>query len=273
MTAHDAGKRAIERTSMARPVSIVTVTYDTFFFVRLLVEKVREFIGNRAYEIIVVDRGSTDGTLEWCAQQADIRVVHVPQTGPRHEHGKAAEKGVRAAKHEIIVFMDSDAHPVSPDWLQLTADKLGDDCRLAGPKVIASHPGNPFGWYIHPHFMVFHKEDLGGDVVLRKVRREKTDTGEEATLRLLRKGRQIEALPLESCSALYPGHPLTAYSRFSFEHPHFPTIGAGVFHAWYGTRLRKDAAVVNAESAGAITPDHYQQPLVAMLREFYGLSY
>ena len=30
---------------MPRPVSIVTVTYDGYFFNRLLVEKVREFIG------------------------------------------------------------------------------------------------------------------------------------------------------------------------------------------------------------------------------------
>ena len=258
---------------MSRPVSIVTVTYDTFFFIRLLVERVRELIGNRAYEIIVVDRGSRDGTLEWCAQQSDLRVVSVPQAGARHAHGEAAEKGVRAAKHDIIAFMDSDAHPVSADWLTSTADKLDEDCRLAGPKVIGSHRGNPFGWYIHPHFMVFYKADLGGHVVLRKVRGEETDTGEEATIRLLERGKTIEALPLESCPAFTPDHPLAAYARFSFGHPHFPTIGAGVFHAWYGTRLRKDAAVVSAESAGAITPDQYQEPLLEMLRDFYSLSY
>src|SRR4051812_13458423 len=104
---------------MPKPVSIVTVTYDTFFFLRLLVEKVREFIGERTFEIIVVDRGSRDGTLEWCAKQPDLRVVSVPQIGARHAHGEAAEKGIRTAAHDIIVFMDSDAHPVSPDWLTL----------------------------------------------------------------------------------------------------------------------------------------------------------
>jgi hypothetical protein len=46
---------------MPRPVSIVAVTFDTYFFVRLLVEKVREFVGEREYEIIIVDRGSRDG--------------------------------------------------------------------------------------------------------------------------------------------------------------------------------------------------------------------
>ena len=44
--------------NVARPVSIVSVSYDTFFFVRLLVQKVRELIGPRSYELIVVDRES-----------------------------------------------------------------------------------------------------------------------------------------------------------------------------------------------------------------------
>jgi len=256
-----------------KSVSIVTVTYDTFFFVRLLIEKVREFAGNRDYEIIVVDRGSRDGTLEWCALQPEVGVVSFPQTGLSHAHGEAAEQGIREANHEIVALMDSDAHPISAEWLTSTADRLDEHCRLAGPKYLSFHRGNPFGWYIHPHFMVFYKSDLGREVVLRKLRGEETDTGEEATIRLLEKGKGIEALPLESCPTLSADHPAAAYRRFSFGHPHFPTIGAGVFHAWYGTRLGQDAAVVGSETAGSITASSYQQPLIAMLREFYRLAY
>ena len=251
----------------------MTVTYDTFFFLRLLVEKVREFIGDRVYEIIVVDRGSRDGTLEWCALQHDVRVVSVPQKRGEHEHGAAAERGVRAARHQIIAFLDSDAHPIDPGWLERTADRLDDNCRLAGPKVIGHHRGNPFEWYIHAHFMVFFKADLGGDVVLRKMRGETTDTGEEATIRLLERGKTIETLPLESCPALSPGHAHSAYRRFAFGHPHFPTISGGVFHAWYGTRLKKEAKVVGEETEGAVSATAYQMPIMAMLREFYSLSY
>lgn len=263
----------MDSASQPRAVSIVTVSYDTFFFLRLLVDKVREFIGARDYEIIVVDRGSRDGTVEWSAAQPDVRLVLIPQTGASHEHGEAAEEGVRAARHEIIAFLDSDAHPVSAEWLRKTADKLSPHCRLAGPKYVGNHRGNPFGWYVHPHFMVFYKSDLGREIVLRKMRGEETDTGEESTIRLLEKGLGIEALPLESCPALHPGHPLAAYARFAFGHPHFPTIGADVFHAWYGTRVGKDAAVVGAETSGAITKENYQRPLIARLREFYQLDY
>lgn len=255
------------------PISIVTVTFDTYFFLRLLVEKVRQFIGPRAYEIIVVDRGSRDGSREWCQAQSDVRLLHVPQKRGRHDHGDAAEEGARAAQHEIIALLDSDAHPISANWLSLTADRLDSETRLAGAKVIAQHEGNPVDWYIHPHFMVFFRADLGGDVVLRKVRGEKTDTGEEATIRLLERGKKIEAWPLEACRAFPTGHPFAAYRRFAGAHPHFPTISAGVFHAWYGTRLTKDAAAVRAETARRVTGKDYQAPLVAALREFYALDY
>lgn len=258
---------------MAKPVSVVTVTYDTFFFLRLLVEKVREFVGDRTYEIIVVDRGSRDGTLEWCAVQPDLRVLRVPQKRGNHAHGEAAEKGVREARHEIIALLDSDAHPIANDWLALTAERLDDDCRLAGAKVLGDHRGNPFGWYIHPHFMVFHKADLDKDIVLRKVRGETTDTGEEATIRLLERGKRIEAFPLESCPLLPADHPRAAYRRFSFGHPHLPTISGGVFHAWYGTRLKKDTKVVVEETDGTVTRYDYQAPIMTALREFYKLKY
>lgn len=242
------------------PVSVVTVTYDTFFFVRLLVQKVREFIGPRAYEIIVADRGSTDGTREWLAGQKDVRVMPMPQKVQRHDHGEAAEAAARAARHEIIVLLDSDAHPVSAQWLELTADRLDDDHRLAGPVFHGQHKGNPYGWYVHPHFMTFFKADLGRQVVLRKVRGDATDTGEEATIRMLDAGLGVLGYPLERAD-FPPGH------------PHFPTVGAGVFHAWYGTRLIKDVGTVSKETAGQISPASYLGPVVSELRTRYALDY
>ena len=55
-----------------RPVSIVTVTHGGLFFVRLLVERIRAHTTDRPYEIVAVDRGSRDGTLQWLARQPDV---------------------------------------------------------------------------------------------------------------------------------------------------------------------------------------------------------
>ena len=245
---------------MASAVSIVTVSYDTFFFVRLLVEKVREFMGEREYEIIVVDRDSRDGTREWLSGQKDVRTLTAPKQRRGHGHGEAAEAGARLAKYDRVVLLDSDAHPISKDWLELTVDKLDEQNRLAGAKFHGLHQGNPFGWYIHPHFMAFHRVDLGNEIVLRKVR-PAFDTGEEATVRILNGGRGVI------------GYPLEFHKAFEVGHPHFPTVCAGVFHAWYGTRLTKETALVSRETDGAVNRKEYLEPLQARLRKAYRLNY
>jgi len=246
---------------MPRPISIVTVSYDTFFFVRLLVEKVREFLGPRSYELIVVDRGSRDGTREWLSAQPDVRVVPAKPNRRGHGHGQAAELGVRQAHYDHIVLLDSDAHPIESKWLELTVDRLDEHHRLAGGIFHGLHRANPHGWYIHPHFMAFLKEDVGGQITLRKIRGLDLDTGEASTIRLLDAGLGVLGYPLEFCE------------RFAVGHPHFPTVTAGVFHAWYGTRLDKETEAVARETKSALTRATYLEPLQARLRQSYGLDY
>ena len=245
---------------MLRPVSIVTVTFDTYFFVRLLVEKVREFVGDREYELIVVDRGSRDGTREWLMAQKDVRLLTEPMQRGGHGHGEAAEMAALQAKFAHVVLLDSDAHPIAPEWLELTVDKLDAHHRLAGALFQERHEGNAYAWYVHPHFMAFHRADVGKDVTLRKVR-PTFDTGEEATVRLLERGLGVIWYSSEFCE------------RFAVGHPHFPTVSAGVFHAWYGTRLSKEQRAVDRETNNAVSDSTYRQPLQAKLRAEYQLDY
>lgn len=247
---------------MLSPVTIVTVNYDTYFFVRLLVEKVRETIGARDYEIIVVDRGSRDGSREWLRAQPDVRLYTAWQwKRTRHRHGEAAEKGVRHAQYDHVVLLDSDAHPIDKIWLETTVDRLDDHYRLAGAEHREPHRGNPYGSYIHPFFMAFFKADFGLYVILRKMRGVDTDTGEEATIRLRDAGFGVL------------GYPIEFYPRFSVGHPGHPQISAGVFHAGHATRLAKNSASVLRESDGMITHAGYIEPLQALLRQAYHLDY
>lgn len=244
------------------PVSIIAVARDGFFFTRLLVEKVREHTRGRAYEILIVDRGSRDGSRAWLRRQPDVRLLPYAQWRTRgHGHGEAAERAVRKARHDRIVLLDFDAHPLSPDWLAGSVDRLDARTRLAGAVFTDKHKGNPHGWYVHPHFMAFFKSDLGGLIVLRKTRGEDTDTGEEATIRVLAAGYDAVRLPLEFCA------------RFSVGHPRVPTVSGGVFHAWYTSRLEHNEAEVIRETDGAVTLASYLLPLKDRLRAAYGLPY
>jgi len=248
---------------MLRPVSVITVTNGGYFFVRLLVEKVREFTRDRKYEIIAVDRGSKDGTSEWLKKQPDVTVIRkwTRWFSRQHRHGDDAEEATRMAKYEHIVLLDSDAFPIQANWLELTVDKLDDQHPLAGAIFRDKHAGNPYGWYIHPHFMTYRKSDLGNLIILRKVRGHTTDTAEEATIRVLEAGLEILGYPIEFCT------------QFAVGHPRVPTVAAGVFHAWYVTRLIKDQSTVDQETGGTVSRENYQYPLQDLLRKAYNLDY
>ncbi len=252
----------VSADNMPRPISIVTVNFDSLFYIRLLVEKVREFTKDRPYEILVVDRGSRDGSREWLREQSDVTMLSKRQwRTSKHTHGEAAELGVAASQNDHIVLMDSDAHPTSETWLEQTADRLNDQYRLAGAQFHTKHRDNPYGWYIHPHFMTFRKQDFGSLITLRKEKGRDTDTAEDSTVRVLNAGLSIAACPMQF------------EERFSVGHPALPTVSASVFHAWYSTRLSKNQEEVHDETKERITRESYSEPLKLLLRRLYGLDY
>lgn len=75
-------------------------------------------------ELIVVDGGSTDKTVEIARQYAD-RVVM--QTSPKV--GGARNDGVRAARGDVIATTDADCVP-KPKWLHAISDSLYQDSEV-----------------------------------------------------------------------------------------------------------------------------------------------
>ncbi|CBN57937.1 glycosyl transferase family protein [Kamptonema sp. PCC 6506] len=75
------------------------------------------------YEAIVVDDGSTDGTLEWLAANAD-KLPHVRALSQSHQGPAAARNlGVEQAQGDTIIFIDSDL-VVTEHFLQAHAEAL-----------------------------------------------------------------------------------------------------------------------------------------------------
>jgi glycosyltransferase involved in cell wall biosynthesis len=75
------------------------------------------------YEVVLVDDGSTDATVDWLrAEAADLPHVRLIQ----QEHGGPAagrNRGVEQARGEVIVFIDSDL-VVTPSFLRCHAQAL-----------------------------------------------------------------------------------------------------------------------------------------------------
>ncbi|AFY94442.1 glycosyltransferase family 2 protein [Chamaesiphon minutus] len=75
------------------------------------------------YEVVVVDDGSTDGTIEWL-QNSTNELPHLKIYEQAHKGASAARNmGVERATGDTIVFIDSDI-VVTPTFLQCHADVL-----------------------------------------------------------------------------------------------------------------------------------------------------
>ncbi|MGK7943340.1 MAG: glycosyltransferase family 2 protein [Microcystaceae cyanobacterium] len=109
--------------------SIVIPTYNR----KPILEKCLKALENQTlsdqkvenYEVVLVDDGSTDDTLDWLNQEKE-NLPHVHLYTQDHQGPAAARNlGVKNAQGDRIIFIDSDL-VVTPQFLQSHADALTD---------------------------------------------------------------------------------------------------------------------------------------------------
>jgi len=85
-------------------ISIVTPVFNSVRWIELCLQSVRHSLQGRNYEHIVVDGGSTDGTLDYLNQQKDIRLIPGPDKGMYD----ALNKGMATARGRILGHLNAD---------------------------------------------------------------------------------------------------------------------------------------------------------------------
>jgi rhamnosyltransferase len=102
--------------------SIVIRTYNEEKHIGRLLEGIRRQTLNDV-EIIIVDSGSTDGTVS-VAEAFGARIVKIASV--EFTFGRSLNFGVQAATRELVVIASAHIYPIYPDWLESLLRPLED---------------------------------------------------------------------------------------------------------------------------------------------------
>lgn len=83
----------------------------------------RQRTNGLCFETILVDSGSTDGTIE-IAREHGARIITIPQS--RFTFGRSLNWGCEAARGRVLVFISSHCIPAHDDWLANLVRPLTD---------------------------------------------------------------------------------------------------------------------------------------------------
>ena len=116
--------------------SIIVATWNSAAYVKECLDAITsQGIGD--YEIIVVDKESTDGTLSIAKSYPKTKIVTILKRGM----GVARNLGLQEAKGDFIVFVDSDII-IPPSWMKILLKTLDSDSKLGGIGSPAFRAGN-----------------------------------------------------------------------------------------------------------------------------------
>jgi rhamnosyltransferase len=111
-------------TRDARLVSIVVPTRNGAGTLPALLEALSRQRTDLPFEVIAVDSGSTDGTVDLLRHRIDRLIRIRPE---EFDHGLTRNLGIEGSRGELIVLLVQDAVPASDTWLtELTAPLLND---------------------------------------------------------------------------------------------------------------------------------------------------
>lgn len=103
------------------------------------------------FDVLVIDSGSTDGTVEFVRQFGDERVRLYEIAPEQFGHGKTRNLGVSLTEGEFAVLITHDALPASDGWLAAMVAPADQDSEVAG--VFGRH-------LAYPDASPFTKRDL-----------------------------------------------------------------------------------------------------------------
>ena len=202
--------------------SILMAAHNALDLVRVATLRTLRHSAKVDARLVVVDNDSTDGTREWLRLLARRNDIDLIESAANIGHGPALELARSRTASPYLITLDSDAFPLSDDWIPRLRARLDDGAGAAG---ILHHRN-----YIHPSCLMVTRrllDELGLTFLNEKNRPSNLDVAERISVDILSRGGRISGLQQTS-----------ARRRGSRAEPVF--LGAEyeglVYHQWYTTR-------------------------------------
>lgn len=134
----DLGYQALSPTTQTTKVSIVIPTLNGGDLLLKVVDRVLEQQTPWPFELLIIDSGSTDGSIEALTKK-NLRIHTIPKS--EFSHGGTRNLGVELTCSEYIAFLTQDALPVDSFWLFHLVSMLEHEPKAAG--VFGRHLAYP----------------------------------------------------------------------------------------------------------------------------------
>lgn len=151
-----------ELTKYDGMISVVIPTYNGKNDLQALVPALKSQKLVNSIQIVVVDSGSTDGTLEYLSNEAGVEIFCIPHESFSHSY--ARNYGFSKAVGEYVLFMTQDAMPTDDLWIRKIVDPLlknglivASSCKQV-PKRNCDCYG-AYSLYFHNRFMGLESAD------------------------------------------------------------------------------------------------------------------
>ncbi len=117
---------------MKKDVSFIIPTWNTAKITKKCLETINKYLPGQ--EIIVVDNGSKDNTVEILSKIKNVKII---ENGANLGFSKANNLGVKSANSDYLVFMNSDMELVDNSLLEMVSYlKKHPEIGIIGPKFL-----------------------------------------------------------------------------------------------------------------------------------------
>ncbi|MDH5299152.1 MAG: glycosyltransferase [Desulfobulbaceae bacterium] len=121
-------------------VSVVIPTLNAAAYLAELLDSLQNQKYLSPFEIILVESGSTDGTVAIASRYPEVRIVPIAD----FSHGRSRNLGASHATGDIVVFLTQDALPQDDGWLKNLLAPFADQRVAATYSRQVPRPDAPF---------------------------------------------------------------------------------------------------------------------------------